>query len=158
VILVGTHNEATRVAWLERTLKQIPSGTRILDAGAGEQQFRKFCTHLEYVAQDFGQYDGTGDSSGLQMGSWDQEKLDIVCDITEIPEPDASFGAIMCIEVFEHLSDPLAALREFSRLIKPGGHLVLTAPFCSLTHFAPFHFATGFNRYFLRKASAGVWF
>jgi len=33
-------------------------------------------------------------------------------------------------------------------LLKPGGHLVLTAPFCSLTHFSPYHFFTGFNRYF----------
>lgn len=26
--------------------------------------------------------------------------------------------------------------------------MILTAPFCSLTHFAPYHFSTGFNRYF----------
>jgi hypothetical protein len=32
--------------------------------------------------------------------------------------------------------------------LKKGGLLILTAPFCSLTHFAPYHFATGFNRYF----------
>lgn len=25
--------------------------------------------------------------------------------------------------------------------------MILTAPFCSLTHFAPYHFSTGFNRY-----------
>jgi len=24
----------------------------------------------------------------------------------------------------------------------------MTAPFCSLTHFAPYHFSTGFNKYF----------
>lgn len=148
---VGTQNESTRVRWLEDALKKIPAGSRLLDAGAGEQQFRKFCTHLDYVAQDFGQYDGTGNSAGLQIGKWDQSHLDIVCDITAIPQPDASFDAIMCIEVLEHLPDPLAALREFARLLKPGGYLILTAPFCSLTHFAPFHFATGFNRYFYER-------
>ena len=26
--------------------------------------------------------------------------------------------------------------------------MILTAPFCSLTHFAPYHFSTGFNRFF----------
>jgi hypothetical protein len=31
--------------------------------------------------------------------------------------------------------------------LRPGGSLVLTAPFCSLSHFAPYHFSTGFNRY-----------
>lgn len=145
---VGTNNEATREAWLKDALKTIPAGSRILDAGAGELQYKRFCAHLNYVSQDFAQYDGTGDASGLQMGSWDQSRLDIVCDITAIPEPDASFDAIMCIEVFEHLPEPLRALQEFSRLLRPGGHLILTAPFCSLTHFAPFHFYSGFNRYF----------
>ncbi|MBT0653027.1 class I SAM-dependent methyltransferase [Geomobilimonas luticola] len=148
---VGTHNEKTRVAWLEKTLQRIPAGSRILDAGAGEQQFRRFCTHLNYVAQDFGQYDGTGDVRGLQMGKWDQSNLDIVSDITAIPEPNASFDGIMCIEVLEHLSDPILAFREFSRLLKPDGQLIVTAPFCSLTHFAPYHFYTGFNRYFFEK-------
>jgi ubiquinone/menaquinone biosynthesis C-methylase UbiE len=74
--------------------------------------------------------------------------MNILSDITAMPEPDASFDAIMCIDVFEHLPDPIKAIQEFARLLKPGGHLILTAPFCSLTHFAPYHFYTGFNRYF----------
>lgn len=146
--LVGTRNESTRAAWLEKVLKQLPSGSSILDAGAGEQQFRHLCSHLSYVAQDFAQYDGQGDEKGLQMGSWDQSKLDIVSDITAIPRPDASFDAIMCTEVFEHIPHPLLALKEFSRLLSSGGQLIITAPFCSLTHFAPYHFYSGFNRYF----------
>lgn len=145
---VGTRNEATRVAWLEQALRNVPAGGRILDAGAGEQQFKRFCSHLTYVAQDFAKYDGVGDARGLQIGAWDQSQLDIVCDITSIPEPDASFDAIMCTEVFEHIPTPLAALKEFSRLVRTGGHLIITAPFCSLTHFAPYHFYTGFSRYF----------
>ena len=148
---VGTKNQSNRELWLEKTLKQIPAGSRILDAGAGEQQYRRFCTHLNYVAQDFAQYDGKGDGRGLQTESWGQTKLDIVSDITVIPEPDASFDAIMCIEVFEHLPEPIKAIQEFARLIKPGGYLILTAPFCSLTHFAPYHFYTGFNRYFYEE-------
>ena len=148
IIKVGTSNESNRQLWLEQALLQIPQGSRILDAGAGELQFKRYCSHLNYVSQDFAQYDGRGDCSGLQMGSWDQSKLDIVCDITAIPEPDDSFDAIMCIEVFEHLPNPLLALSEFARLLRPGGQLILTAPFCSLTHFAPFHFYSGFNRYF----------
>lgn len=144
----GTNNEAARVAWLERALRQIPAGARILDAGAGERRFKPLCAHLNYVSQDFGKYDGKGDSVGLQTGSWDQSGLDIVCDITDIPEPDASFDAVMCVEVFEHLPDPISALKELSRLLRREGQLILTAPFCSITHLAPYHFYTGFNRYF----------
>ncbi len=148
MIECGLSNEANRRAWVERTLKRIPSGSRILDAGAGECQFEAFCGHLEYVSQDFGEYDGVGDGSGLQTRTWDQTRIDIVSDITAIPEPDASFDAVMCVEVLEHLPDPPAALRELARLLRPGGMLVLTAPFCALTHFAPFFYHSGYSRHF----------
>ncbi len=148
---VGTRNQATRDDWLARTLSAVPAGWRILDAGAGEGKYRPQCGHLRYVAQDFARYDGRGDGRGLQTGAWDRSRLDIVSDITEIPEPDGSFDAVLCVEVLEHLPDPPAALREFSRLLRRGGRLILTAPFCSLTHFAPYHFATGFSAYYYEK-------
>lgn len=144
---VGKDNLQNREHWLEKTLTSLPAGLRILDAGAGTQQYKKFCTHLDYVSQDFAEYDGQGDASGLQTGEFDYGNLDIVSDITRIPEPDASFDAIMCIEVLEHVPDPSAALRELARLLKPAGTMIITAPFCSLTHFSPYHFSTGFNRY-----------
>lgn len=148
---VGISNESAREGWLEEVLNSIPENSRILDAGAGTQQYRKFCKHLDYVSQDFGEYDGKGNSVGLQMGEFDYGKLDIVSDITSISEPDSSFDAVMCIEVLEHLPDPVQAIKEFSRLIKTKGRLIITAPFCSLTHFAPYHFSTGFNRYWYEK-------
>ncbi len=147
---VGTTNELLRDRWLEKKLKKIPAGLTLLDAGAGESQYKKYCPHLKYIAQDFGQYNGDGDV-GLQMGNWDNTKLDIISDITAIPLPDASVDVIMCTEVFEHIPDPLAALKEFNRLIKPGGYLIITAPFVSFTHFAPYHFATGFSSFFYEK-------
>jgi len=140
-------NEDDRNAWLRQRLGSLPSGLRILDAGAGELRNKALCEHLHYVSQDVCQYEGSGDQRGLHTGTWDTSRVDIVSDITSIPAPDASFDAILCSEVFEHLADPLQALDEFCRLLKPGGKIILTAPFSSLVHFAPYHFATGFSRY-----------
>lgn len=144
----NTGNPEIREAWLEQKIKALPSRYRVLDAGAGEQRLKSLCQHLRYVSQDFGQYDGSGNKSGLQTGGWDNSALDIVCDITAIPQPDASFDAVLCVEVLEHLPAPIDALRELARLLRPGGELLLTAPFASLTHFAPYHYYSGFNRYF----------
>jgi SAM-dependent methyltransferase len=144
---VGTRNAATRDAWVAEVLAELPAGGRLLDAGAGECQYKKHCGHLKYVAQDNAVYDGKGEE-GLQTGSWDFSRIDIVSDILDIPEPDASFDAVLCTEVLEHVPDSVRALDEMARLLRPGGTFIITAPFWSLTHFAPYHYATGFNRYF----------
>ncbi len=144
----GKENAITRHEWVASALAKLPKGSRILDAGAGERQYKKYCEHLIYVSQDFCEYDGVGNKKGLQTGKWDIGGIDIVSDITSIPVPAASFDAILCTEVFEHIPDPIAALQEFYRILRPGGILILTAPFASLTHFAPYHYYTGFNKYF----------
>jgi SAM-dependent methyltransferase len=139
-----------RQAWLARTLTALPAGSRILDAGAGELQNRRHCCHLDYVSQDFCQYDGQRGGAiaeGLQNEKWDTSRIDLVCDITSITAPDASFDAILCSEVLEHVPEPTHALDEFTRLLKQGGTLILTAPFGSNVHMAPYHFCSGFSKY-----------
>jgi ubiquinone/menaquinone biosynthesis C-methylase UbiE len=148
---VGRTNDSGRVEWVKNQLKKIPEGSTILDAGAGELRYKEFCSHLNYISQDFVQYDGSGNSSGLQMGKWNQSNIDIISDITSIPLSEESIDVILCIEVLEHVPEPILAIKEFSRLLKKGGTLILTAPFNSLTHFAPYHFSTGFNKYFYEK-------
>lgn len=145
---VGTKNGLNREEWLKTTLQKINNGEKILDAGAGEAQFKKLCSHLKYTSQDIAVYDGEGDGSGIHTESRDYKELDIISDIKNIPVQDESFDAIMCIEVFEHITNPLDALKEFNRILKKGGKLILTAPFNSLTHYAPYHFSTGFTKYF----------
>ena len=148
---VGEFNQENREKWLELTLKKIPRGKKILDAGAGELQYKKFCKHLEYVSQDFGQYDGQGTGEGLQTKTWDNSKLDIISDIINIPVKNKSFDAVMCIEVLEHVSEPTKVIKELTRILKPNGSLIITAPFCSLTHFAPHYYVNGFSKYWYEK-------
>lgn len=149
--LTGTSNKQNREQWLEKKLSNILNGQKILDAGAGELQYKKYCSHLEYVSQDFGQYNGTGNNIGLQKQKRDNTKLDILSDVISIPVENESFDAIMCVEVLEHLPEPAKAIKEFFRILKPGGKLLITAPFCSLTHYAPYHYGTGYNRYWYEK-------
>lgn len=145
---VGLNNLTDRQNWIKNQLQSIPAGLKILDAGAGECQYKRHCSHLNYTSQDFNQYDGKGDGTGIQNGEWDYSQIDIVSDIINMPVEAASFDVVLCTEVLEHIPDPMAAIKEFSRVLKPGGKLIITAPFCSITHFAPYHYSTGFSRYF----------
>ena len=52
-------------------------------------------------------------------------------DVTALPFADAAFDAAMSLDVLEHVPDFRAALREFARVLRPGGRLVLTVPFYS---------------------------
>jgi SAM-dependent methyltransferase len=142
-------NEINRKAWLKQTLNALPKGARLLDAGAGELKNRQYCGHLDYVSQDFCQYQvaGGGAVEGLHSQTWDTTRIDLVSDISAIPAPDASFDAILCSEVLEHVPEPTHALDEFTRLLKPGGVLILTAPFVSIVHMAPYHYCSGFSKY-----------
>jgi SAM-dependent methyltransferase len=42
--------------------------------------------------------------------------------------PDGSFDAITCVDAINHLPDRVATLREWTRLLRPGGRLVFTDP------------------------------
>lgn len=140
-------NDGVRSEWIIRKLGEIPGGLTLLDAGAGNRPYREYCGHLKYISQDFGEYDTSTCGAGIQIEGWRSRESDIISDITSIPVGDACIDVVLCSEVFEHVRNPVAALQELSRIIKDGGTLLLTAPFCSLTHMAPYYYASGFSRY-----------
>lgn len=145
-------NESHRDKWVAEKLMSLENGLSILDAGAGECKYKQYCTHLNYTSQDFNQYTGGADFQyGEHSGVWDTSRIDIVGDILDIDVEDKTFDVILCTEVFEHIPNPDLAIKEFSRIIKDGGILILTAPFVSWTHFAPYHFCTGFNIFWYEK-------
>ncbi|HEV2860270.1 MAG TPA: methyltransferase domain-containing protein [Pyrinomonadaceae bacterium] len=45
-----------------------------------------------------------------------------------LPYDDDSFDYVVCVEGLEHIENPHQAVREFGRLVRPGGHLVVSVP------------------------------
>lgn len=159
--------QKTRDTWVNQQLSNLPSGSKILDAGCGSQRYRESCKHLEYKSQDFGKYtqddlEGFDTSIGNQKGfdstltsqdSYLYGRLDYEGDICSIQEEDSYFDAILCTEVLEHLTKPRDAVEELLRVLKPGGIIILTAPTHSLKHMDPYHFYTGFTNRFYEQLS-----
>ena len=55
--------------------------------------------------------------------------LDQVVDLNEpLPLADNSFDSILLTDVFAHVAEPHQLMREFSRVLKPGGHLCFDEP------------------------------
>jgi phosphatidylethanolamine/phosphatidyl-N-methylethanolamine N-methyltransferase len=115
-------------AWCERAFGPDRHFSRVLEVGAGTG------VHLAHVRHGFDQYlvtdlnppmlasaEGRG-SGGDPRVSWQAE------DATSLSFPDASFDRLVAAHVLEHLPAPHAVLREWSRVVKPGGVISLVLP------------------------------
>jgi SAM-dependent methyltransferase len=98
---------------------RLPKGARVLDAGSGEGQYKRFFRNQKYVGVDL----GVGDAN------WNYRELDTISDLNALPFPDATFDAALNIVTLEHLRFPEKALAEIARVLKPGGEFLMVAPF-----------------------------
>jgi SAM-dependent methyltransferase len=62
---------------------------------------------------------------------------DVGADVQALPFRDAVFDAIKATELLEHVPEVARALGECRRVLRPGGHLVITAPFLERLHGDP---------------------
>lgn len=140
------YNRMRRDAWYTKQASIISNGSKVLDVGAGGCPHRKLFSHCEYFSQDFVQLSDSQIQNEMGYG-----KIDYVSDILNIPVPDKSFDVILCTEVIEHIPDPISAIKEISRILKPGGTLLITAPLQSGLHQEPYHFYGGYTKYWYQK-------
>lgn len=54
-----------------------------------------------------------------------------VVDVTDIQYPENTFDVVYCSHVLEHVPDDRKAMREFLRVLKPGGWAVINVPILS---------------------------
>ena len=100
-------------------LDKLPRG-RLLDAPAGTGE-------LSYLLQKQG-FDvvaGDIDESVVKARNVQIKKLDLN---GLFPFEDSAFDYCINVEGLEHLENPFHTLREFSRVLKPGGVLIMTTP------------------------------
>jgi SAM-dependent methyltransferase len=98
----------------------------LIDVGCGRQPYRAYFRHAtRIVGCDFDGKHG---------------QIDFTCPAHAIPVEAGSFDTVLCTEVLEHVPDPLAVWREFHRILRPDGQVLLTAPNYWPAHELPYDF------------------
>lgn len=114
--------------FIARSAASLTGDHLVLDAGAGDCRYACHFAHARYESADFAKLPKA------------YGELTYVCDLRSIPVEDGRFDAILCTQVLAHLPDPLDVLREFHRVLRPGGSLWLTAPLFFQENEPPYDF------------------
>lgn len=103
-------------------------GGTVLDLGCGSRPYEAFFNGRvkRWIGAD---YPSTGHPPAL--------RLDLFADAMQLPLAGESFDTVLCTQVLEHVPEPMDVLREAWRVLRPGGHLVLTAPQYNALHGEP---------------------
>lgn len=101
------------LTYLERETDIFTSETRLLHFAPESflmDRFREY-RNIEYITAD------------LSMA-----RVSAKLDITSLPFRSDSFNALICNHVLEHVTDDRGAIRELSRVLRPGGWAVIMVP------------------------------
>jgi SAM-dependent methyltransferase len=122
-----------RALWpaLEAAVARVLAGRRasdllVLDLGCGERPY----------ADLFADASGAARCIGIDRGT-DGARPDIVADAQQLPLVAGCVDLVFCSQVLEHVTAPAALLAECARVLRPGGALVLSAPFWWPLHEEP---------------------
>lgn len=99
----------------------------LLDVGCGVKPYRDVFTQVTQYC-------------GLELDSANNRQLkqaDIYYDGHFFPLSDASFDAVLCNQVLEHVFNQENFVAELRRVLRPGGILILTVPFLWPEHEQP---------------------
>ena len=122
---------------LATTLAMLPRGgaqDRILEMGAYLQITPALKTKLGYGEVRACYYGPAGVKEHKRVSSEDGETFECEIDLFDaerdrFPWPDDYFAAVLCGELLEHLrADPMHMMSEINRVLRPGGHLLITTP------------------------------
>jgi SAM-dependent methyltransferase len=137
------YHQWSLVSFVKEQAGKIKPGDSVLDAGAGELRYKRYFDHCKYTSNDF----CVGDDE------WYFSAIDIKSTIYDIPVEKESFDHILCTQVLEHLEFPELAFKEFDRILKPGGTLIVTVPLGQGEHQTP-HDYYRYTKYALRSLGA----
>jgi ubiquinone/menaquinone biosynthesis C-methylase UbiE len=104
---------------------------RLLDFGCGSKPYQSMFAVDEYIGLD---YENEGHPHA-------NEQIDVFYDGQTIPFGDAHFDAVFCSEVFEHVFNLEAVIKEIHRVLKPDAKMLVTCPFMICEHEKPNDFA-----------------
>jgi glycosyltransferase involved in cell wall biosynthesis/SAM-dependent methyltransferase len=122
---------------LLKTLAITPPGgpcDSVLEMGAYLQITPALKTKLGYGEVRGCYYGELGRRDHRTVASTDGEPFECDIDLFDaekdrFPYPDGHFSTVLCGELIEHLfEDPMHLMSEVNRILKPGGHFVLTTP------------------------------
>ena len=138
------HFELWPVRWLLRRAISARAGMfpgEVLDYGCGSKPYEKLFSADRYVGVDV-----------FVSGHPVERKLaDVYFDGHRVPFADGSFDGVVAFEVLEHVPELRESVGEMVRLVRPGGLLMITTPFCWPEHEVPYDFAR-WTQFALRKA------
>ena len=110
-----------------------------LDVGCGSRPYESLFNVEKYIGMDV-------EESGHPS---ETKRYDIAYDGVLFPIDSCSIDGVICTQVLEHVPNPGHLISEIERVLKPGGRLLLTAPFVWQEHEKPYDF-TRFSSYGLR--------